>query len=206
MYFRNISGTLVWLLSGILAACASGAADSGAGDRGNQWFVERAYDYLSQRAQQMGLESPAKELYVKQVVKDNLQKVHIQLVQQVEGVPVWGHALYLHMDNAGQVYRVSGKVIPGLHALQLPPILDSTEAGWRMFSGEKSGKWRMQMQKLYIYVDDPGGPVPVYQVELTQGLWRRFLLVDARNGEVLKRIEGSPSRHFYNGSASTLSR
>ena len=142
----------------------------------------------------MGVKSPADEFQVKQVERDRLGKVHLRMVQQVEGVPVWGHVLLLHMDEGGAVYRVDGKVFKGLSGFHLPPLIGIDEALRRGLSAESADE-RIESHGLYLYVDNmERGVVPIYEVEVTEGLRRRFFLLDARSGAVVKRVEGSPGR------------
>jgi len=175
----------------LIMGCATNSADQAATPGQDRWYIQHAHAYLST---QMGVKSPADEFQVKQVERDNLGKVHLRMVQQVEGVPVWGHVLLLHMDEGGAVYRVDGKVFQGLSGFHLPPLIGIDEALRRGLSAESADE-RIESHGLYLYVDNmERGVVPIYEVEVTEGLRRRFFLLDARSGAVVKRVEGSPGR------------
>lgn len=175
----------------LVMGCATNSADQAALPGQDRWYIQHAYAYLST---QMGVKSPADEFQVKQVERDRLGKVHLRMVQQVEGVPVWGHVLLLHMDEGGAVYRVDGKVFKGLSGFHLPPLIGIDEALRRGLSAESADE-RIESHGLYLYVDNmERGVVPIYEVEVTEGLRRRFFLLDARSGAVVKRVEGSPGR------------
>ncbi len=181
------AGLLLVVAMMSVAGCATGNTERAVVPGEDQWFIQQAHAYLST---EMGVRSPVKGFRVEGLERDNLGKVHLRMVQLADGVPVWGHTLRLHMDESGTVYRVDGEVLKGLTLFQLPPLVGVEEALHRGLSAKE-----YKNHGLFLYVDNmERGVIPVYEIEVMEGLRRQFFLLDARSGAVVKRVEGSPSR------------
>ncbi len=187
-HVRGFAGlSLIVML--LLVGCATGSAGPVAAPGEDRWFIQRAHAYLSER---MGVSSPADEFLVRRVERDRLGKVHLQLVQRADAVPVWGRVLRLHMEENGAVYRVDGEVVQGLAGFRLPPLIEAEEAVRRGLAPGRD-HLRSRSRGLFLYVENiERGVIPVYEIEVMDGLRRHLFLLDARSGAVVRRIEGSP--------------
>ncbi|MDQ7014819.1 MAG: hypothetical protein Q9N68_00385 [Gammaproteobacteria bacterium] len=156
--------------------------------------VTQALAYLKQHADRYRLNDPEKQLVFRSIKKDRLGFKHLYFQPVLAGVPFWRKRILVHLNRSGEVYRVSGKGA-GLLSLSTEPRLSEAEimplALALMAEGEM--RWKVKQSQLYIYLPWHNEATLVYEVELHRGLVRQFVLLDANSGQLVKRVEGSPS-------------
>ncbi len=83
-----------------------------------------ALDFLAEHGELWGLKDPASQLVL---VPDDLRgAAHPRFVQVEQGLPVLGAELNVHLNAAGRVYAVTGKLSPDLSGTT--PTIDEEEA------------------------------------------------------------------------------
>jgi len=63
--------------------------------------VEAAYDFMKTYKDLLQISNPLAEFKVKNIESDEVGKTHIRLLQQYQGVPVWGSDVIVHLDEKG---------------------------------------------------------------------------------------------------------
>ena len=158
-------------------------------------YIESSYEYLAQHEQEYGLVNPSEELAVISENEDSLGYTHIKFQQMVRGVPVWGNTLTVHFSDKNEIYRVTGKAFPGVRVVDTTPVL-STEAAGNIATTEAVDQergWIPVDIMMYVYAGI-SEPMLVFEVTITKGLARMFILVDAHDGSVVKRLSGMPTQ------------
>jgi Zn-dependent metalloprotease len=160
-----------------------------------QFYLDRAYQALESGEQVVDLKRAKENLEILKFSRDQRNNVHVRFRQMVEGVPVWGKEILVHMREDGTVYNVGGYTIAEANT-NLPEVKITPEqcAGIiQELSAGKYAKATIRAPELYVDVVD-GMPRKVYKVEVLMGLKREFLFVDANSGELVKRMSGSPNK------------
>ncbi|MDQ7076017.1 MAG: hypothetical protein Q9O24_12935 [Gammaproteobacteria bacterium] len=184
----------LWVLLGAVA-CSSGVRDSSVGAATVSLEQQTALAYLQRHKMRFQLDDPQQQLTLLRQKRDLLGFQHLSFQQMQNGVPVWRAVLRVHINRAGEVYRVTGKGVAGLTAVATEPQLGVDEVAQYAVALMPAGLnvWKVTSAKLYVYAPWQNGKKLVYQVELHRGLIRQFLLLDADDGRLIKRIAGTPS-------------
>jgi bacillolysin len=83
-----------------------------------------AIQFLSANSVLFKLKNPTSELKVHSQEGDELGYTHIKYDQQVNGVPVWGSQLGVHINSSGEIYCVSGNHHPTIEISTAPAVLE----------------------------------------------------------------------------------
>lgn len=171
----------VFIMFAALYACAAGF------DKPSPDWVEKAYGYLEQNRDRLGLDSPRAQLQVTRTDRDAAGYTHVRFRHVVGEVPVWSEELIVHFDTTGIVYRTDGRITPGLSNLDTTPRLTAQEA-IRIAKGDFNGTIQADVE-LVVLVQPPARLV--YEVTVRQGFRRDMVFVDAQDGRVLKVLSGT---------------
>ena len=119
---------------------------------------------------------------------------HLEFSQQYNGIPIWGDQILVHIRDK-EVYLLNGNIFPdgfSLSSSTVPKLTsdDAAKIALQQISiSQSEGKSKSQ---LVIFPDNNNSGRLCYFVEVTVGLNRHLLFVDAINGTILKTLEGMP--------------
>ena len=158
------------------------------------YYLELAYTHLDNNRDQLGLSNPRNELTPMDYREDNLRFMHIKFQQAVGGIPVWGGHVIVHINSSDDVYRVTGQPYHGLQDINTSPVLTKVEAeNIAVHAGKDSpGGWQPSTTLLYVFPEKSGARL-VYEVTVTNGLKRKFVIIDAGSGQLVKTLSGTPT-------------
>lgn len=122
---------------------------------------------------------------------DELGFRHIRYQQMFKGVPVWQSETIMHINKDNEIYRVDGAIKDIPAAFDVVPVILSEEAASIASESLGSSQWKSSNEQLNIAAVNDDRHRLVWLVELKNGLNRKFVLVDAKNGETVKVIEGN---------------
>ncbi len=122
---------------------------------------------------------------------DELGFRHIRYQQMFKGVPVWQSETIMHINKDNEIYRVDGAINEIPAAFDVVPEILSEEAASIASESLGSSHWKSSNEQLNIAAVNDDRHRLVWLVELKNGLNRKFVLVDAKNGETVKVIEGN---------------
>ena len=154
--------------------------------------LELAYDYLVKNRIALGLKNPRKELKLIAYQADKLDFKHIKFQQLFNNVPVWNSFLTVHINVSDIVYRVSGQPYQDIGDINTTPALSAKEAGEHAVQTDTTdnGNWKPEKAELCIFLDGHTGRL-AYEVTVTKGFVRKFVFIDAMNGELIKTLTGT---------------
>lgn len=123
---------------------------------------------------------------------DDLGFRHLKYHQLFKGVPVWASDMIMHINAEQKIYRVDGehRSVPG--DLNLTPAISNGEAAATAAKvlSDNGKTWNSVAQELMIYPDD-NTAILIWMVELSSGIGRKFVMIDAHSGAVVKTLEGN---------------
>ncbi|MFC3345772.1 cadherin-like beta sandwich domain-containing protein [Paenibacillus abyssi] len=108
------------LLMAVLLFSAWGAAGAEPLSEENPLIL--AERYLTQKERNFRPDKPGQQLQLLRSLMDDLGKRHIMYQQKVNGVPVYGHYIQLHLDKANRVYAVNNKTEPTLQKQRIDTV------------------------------------------------------------------------------------
>jgi len=144
------------------------------------------------------ISKPENDLLLKDYKKDQLGFQHLRFQQISQQIPIWAQELIVHINRENQVYRVDGELYE-VPQFTLPPKLTSQDAMLKAINNMNlitEGQWVAKNSELYIYQHKNLPATLAYYVEINQGLFRHFIFIDADNGTIIDRIEGSPRKRL----------
>jgi Zn-dependent metalloprotease len=147
-----------------------------------------AIQFMSANSVLFKLKNPMNELEMHSQDGDELGYTHIKYDQQVNGVPVWGSQLGVHINNGGQIYCVSGDYHPTIEIATSPAVLEQNAKQVAMDDLKKTEKRPIDSKGTLVVFPWQGGYLLCWNVEVfgTQPNdidWQYF--VDAVTGEVV---------------------
>jgi Zn-dependent metalloprotease len=89
-----------------------------------------ATDYLSAEGSAFGISSVESELKLERVETDQLGLTHVRYHQIYQGLPVVTGEIYVHLNQTGEVYLVSGKFAPDISLSPIRPYLCRMRRLW----------------------------------------------------------------------------
>lgn len=164
-------------------------------------YVEIAFQFLQSQRGLLKLNDPNSELEKTDLTVDDMQFKHIKTRQVVNGVPIWGKEIIVHLNRKNQVYMVNGNFLPSVTIDTTPRLTgaEAVEAAMKAAPDGPSG-WRSSGAEIQVYFVEPGEPRLVYVVTLVKGIaGREFYFINANDGAVLHNISGTPSQNKKNG-------
>jgi bacillolysin len=184
----------------LLPACASDSAllraNGGCPSIAEQQSMKSKYaapalTYLKANPGEHGVTEPDKQLTFLCENVDELQQKHVRFQQSYEGVPVWGRQVIVHFDKQDQATSTSGGIQSIAQKLVTKPKLDKSVAATTASKAAGDG-WKARDSVLYVYPHE-GAARLAHLVNVTKGLERAMIFVDAETGVVLNQISASPS-------------
>ena len=160
---------------------------------GDRILLNIAYDYLRSNIEKYGITDPDRQLSLKGIKKDTNTQ-HLKFVQQVNGVPIWGNELIVHIRDK-EVYFAQGKIQSSLFKLSVTPQIAAKKAEQiaRRHVLDDATISSTTTSQLMILPNATGSGALTYLIEINQGLKRYILFVDALNGHVIKQVDAMPS-------------
>lgn len=184
----------LWLLLLLVVVLSVEVSAGEEGEYSHSYYTDMVYQYLESDESKVVLKEPRDELEMTRIWIDKRENVHVRFRQVLDGVPVWGGELLVHMRSDGGVYNVNSSVVEGV-GRTMPEVSLSPKECIVIISELLDGKYkRAKIGKPELLIDLVGGfPRKVYKVEVFTGLKREFLFIDASNGELDKGLSGSPT-------------
>ena len=123
---------------------------------------------------------------------DELGYQHLKYRQLYKGVPVWQSDMIMHINAEQEIYRVDGQHRKLGGDLDVSPTLSDNQAADKAAEAlsESGRNWLSETRELIIF---PAGEKAMlaWLIELSSGLNRKSVIIDAHNGAVLKILEGN---------------
>ncbi len=136
--------------------------------------------------------NPRQHLNLLEIKRDQYGLQHIKLSQQINGVPIWGGDIIVHI-RGNQVYRLDGDVHAPSEKINTDPNITPNKAESIAIDNYATPyKNGVVNSSLQILVDDAGAFILAYLVEIKSGLNRFMIFVDALNGKLIKEVDGMP--------------
>jgi len=160
----------------------------------NDQLVEISLQFIKLKKDEYQVSNPDERLLLGNVKRDKYNMQHLEFSQRYNEIPIWGEQILVHIRDQ-EVYLVNGNIIPDGFSLSSPtvPKLTSSDAEkialQEISISQSEGKSKSQ---LVILPDNLYSGRLCYFVEVTFGLNRHFLFIDAINGTLLKKLEGMP--------------
>jgi Zn-dependent metalloprotease len=130
---------------------------------------------------------PSAEAKPLSVVRDTLGFTHVRVGFELEGLPVFGAQVIVHLDARGAVSDVTGE--PPLLAAPLPAFLVSADQAMQRARAQWTNGGlppaSLGASEEVVMVDEAGTPRRVHRVELDASPRQGEVWVDATTGEVL---------------------
>lgn len=160
-----------------------------------------AVDFLTQHRDLYRMTDPARELAVVRTTSDALGQVHVRLRQEMRGVPVFAHSLYVHLDALGHVIGTNGHYVPDLALDTTPAIAAQVAEALALTAAGGADALVAGPARLAIYAD-AGSPQLAWQVEVfsPRGPERAWYFIAARGGvlvDVVPALMTDRQREIY---------
>ncbi len=167
-----------------------------------------AREFIQQYRNLFQIADPENELKRLAKLRDEFQKEHIVFQQVIQGIPVWGKDLVVHLNPDGRVYAFNGHYIPTLQrqfatvtrldresAIQIATNHLAPEIPIETFSPvlQQLLDYQGPEAKLYYWENSQTGRVHlVWHVAIRPNLRDYYYyFVDANTGEVLERYNNT---------------
>ena len=164
--------------------------------------VETARAFLARLGSTFGVADQATELRVTSVSRARAGRSVVRFRQFLDGVPVLGGELLVHLDRAGNLLSMSGEATGAPRSSDAPLVRrtdarDAARSAVAKETGVAEGRLHASRPTLWIYdsriLGGPGLGVPtlVWRTEVTRRGWQpidELVLVDARLGSVALRF------------------
>lgn len=118
---------------------------------------------------------------------DALGMRHQHYQQYFQGLPVWPGDSTLHLNQHGEVIRASGEILQIPDSFGITPSINAERAVTVALAAVE-GAWQSERSWLLI-VNRDQTPVLAWEVDLSQGLKQRAVLIDANTGALINVIE-----------------
>lgn len=158
------------------------------GDK-DQVLKASSRSFLHEYRDLLKIEDTAQELILTRQQADNFGNQHFLYQQSVNGVPVWGSEVMLHLRDDNSPYLLNGRFHP---SIKIDTTAELTEAEAEEKVRESLGvTWTKDISsKLVVYPGEDNDPRLAYEVDVYTDLANHWLyFIDAHNGAVLHRID-----------------
>ena len=167
----------------------------------------QALDVLQAHVDIFGLQDPRDELQHAETVRGTDGRVRVRFTRRVEGVPVWGEDLVVHLDAQGELFAFNG-----VYSATPPTAVPTPEIGAdealrsvreHLLERRQSQDLSQRMRQLLTYEGptaelmlqslEDGGFQSVWRVDIRPNLRDHWVYaVDARSGAILERYNATP--------------
>ena len=150
---------------------------------------QAARAFFDRYAALYSMKAPRQELQLVRIEEDSLGMYHVRFNQTVNGVPVFGGQLIVHLHN-GFITAVNGNYFPNLH-VDTSPRLTQDEALAIVLRdvGDDAAEFRANRSGLVVYVEN-GQPYLAWKINVFSwrnlGNWLYF--VDAHTGQIVHKL------------------
>jgi len=161
----------------------------------NDQLVEISLQHIKIKKDEYQISNPDERLLLRNVKRDQYNTQHLEFTQQYNEIPIWGEEILVHIRDK-EVYLISGNIFPDGFSLSSPTVPKLTSSDAEKIAMQEipiSQSGAKSKSQLVILPDNIYSGRLCYFVEVTFGLNRHFLFVDALNGTILKKLEGMPS-------------
>ena len=121
---------------------------------------------------------------------DDLGFRHVSYRQYFRGIPVWQSEIIMHINKEGKTYRVDGDLVAVPENFSISSNISKSQSTELAIKHLDAGKWRISEQELMIFFNSDQ-PMLIWHMRANQGLQRKFILLDANSGKVVKVLEGN---------------
>jgi Zn-dependent metalloprotease len=163
-----------------------------------------AYQFFEEYQELFKMSNPAEELAVKNVQTDRLGMTHVRMRQSINGIPVFGREVIVHINNNHEIYAINGEFFPGVKVESTTPAISSEIA----ISAAKSDigpavyRWDTELEQMLPEGKSwrPAAELMIYEhVKQFRLVYRTMIaieepepanwiyFIDAKTGEVLRR-------------------
>jgi bacillolysin len=171
---------------------------------------EIAKKFLTEHNELFALETPRKEVELKEINTDSENNQHLKFRQLYKGVPVFGRQVIVHMDNENAIKGVNGKIVRKQQIdLPIKPEISAEEAFKIVMKDDPANKelndatpqlqilYHDQKSNLTWHVTVKGTDKGLYNQKIA-AVWEYF--VDALVGKVIWRYNNLQSQNITKGS------
>ena len=148
-----------------------------------------AFALLAELADVTGIQSPEDSFKITEVSTDKVGLTHISLAQEIEGIPVWGADIKVHLNPDSEPIEVSGIYSPAPKKVFWPEqTISEMDAVVNALAklDEKSATADTTVEKVACWNPNTK-PHPCYQVSVSPALDESyFVFVSAIDGKVLR--------------------
>lgn len=140
-------------------------------------------DFLHERRTELGFRLPKEQLVGERTMIDDLSMTHVRMQQVERGVRVIGGEVNAHYDRAGRLSSMHQRLVPGLDAVDLTPVIDAAQAK-SLARADRPGHDVSGEPELVVRGDR--APALAWEITVTSGLasaWRLHL--DAKTGAIV---------------------
>ena len=185
-YFNERNGTPSFLRGNFRSASPPRSLD-----RSKRSYADVARRFLTENRTLLKLDDPQAELHLRRETVDSLQMKHLRFQQLLNGVPIWGREVAVHLDVNDTVYLFQGHYEPTERDFDVTPGL-SPEQATRVVHEDldlSQDAITESAPELMVYMTAGGQPVLAYQVDITPVIDQRWIyFVNAHTGIVEHRI------------------
>ena len=150
-----------------------------------------AEKFLSTNRDLLKLDDPSAELVGKKEEIDHLGNKHFRYQQTMNGIPLWGKELMVHLDARDSIYFLQGKIEPTPRGLDPMPGITARKAIeiTKEHLVESTDGIVPPESALVYYKSASGDYILAYKVDISPRLDQRWIyFVDARKKNVVHRI------------------
>ena len=150
-----------------------------------------AMQFLSENRALLKLEDPTKELVLVNQSTDTQDKTHFSFQQTINGVPVWGKQVLVHLDKNDGVYLFQGRYEPTQANLNTKPKITAQNSINKVLddlniSGSLS---EPADSELVVYTKNDGTPVLTFKVEVSPAIDERWIyFINAETSAISHKI------------------
>ena len=179
-------------------AASKAANKISAAARGRDFFLQHR-DLLQQAG------DPSEFVLIEQF-DDTLGQQHLVYEQRVNGLPVWGNEVRLHLTPENQPLLFQGRYDSQADWPAPTPRMDDGSATSYAEAHLGLRAERLAGELLYYVHEDEAAPTLAWRIELKAGLGVHFdYFVDADSGQILHRLNRVPHGSAVNASGLNLS-
>lgn len=136
------------------------------------------------------INDPESEFQLIKETTDRTGVTHLRYQQNLNGAPIWGREISIHVDTAGDVFLYSGNPLPGSKTGAADPRLtaaEASQAALRQLNAEAAGE--TETPELTYFKTSSGKLNLAYKVDVSAGISQGWIcFIDAMNGNLLHRI------------------
>ncbi len=148
-----------------------------------------ARHFLNKNRDLLKLRDPATELSFTRRIKGQQGDKHLKFEQTVNGIPLWGSELSLHLKPDNSVYLLSGRYHPSITDLSTIPSITQADAQAKVLE-DLNRTWVEKIDgQLAVFKKPSGEAVLTYQIQVSPSMAERWIyFVDATTGNIVHKI------------------